>query len=551
MVEQTTQRTTSRARAIRHDCHGEECASGSRNNYYLGKHLTPDSYSNEQSYSIVRRRLINRAVLGWGVVYGFALSDARQHGRGGELDIGEGLAFDLGGRELIQTHETTVSIDNLLVLDGGIPKRADGDLNGRFEGLKCGADDCWLLSAHYAEKRIGHVTIKDPCRCDREEWDRICETIVYSLKLIKCDECCKPFECDLHCCCPSSHCCSEKDRELEECSERASKLHEEYADRRREYEEGSPAELARVEEEYEKRLDEEAEKRREIEGRRHARGGCSCICEHLTGIELSAECVRMTDVDDCTHADLGNGVALACVKLVKDECEKWSIGEIVDACGPRRLVKPNDLLFDLINGCDVTRIDGVGWWKWHRREQPVPFNRFLKALGGDGDVDQEEVPTEDFWVHFSRPVRADTLTRDVFTMAVMSDQTEGCWREYYRVPIVAVDCDGREKGDPPGTARRARIVVNGGWLSDGVMGRGSVFWHGDTHIEIEVRGDLIEDCLGQTVDANARGRSPFPTGSDGPGDTYISTFTVCRRPREPEPEPRQGYRSRRRTAEAA
>jgi hypothetical protein len=250
-------------------------------------------------------------------------------------------------------------------------------------------------------------------------------------------------------------------------------------------------------------------------------------------LPVGVSCVRLTDAGDCTEADFGNGIALACLSLKQDACEKWRIASVTDACGPRRLVKRNDLLFDLINGCDVTRIVEIGWAKWHRRHvPPVPFKQFAQALGWDETQPEcAEYPTVDFWVTFSRPVRADTVGPECFVMTVTSDQAEGCWRDVYRVPIVAVDTDWLtpEAGDPPGHVRGARIVVSGAWLRDGVLGDGSIFREGETGVEIEIRGDFIVDCLGQTVDANPRGRMPMPTGSDGPGDAYISTFTVAER----------------------
>jgi hypothetical protein len=553
MATQTINRDSPRLRSPRRDCCEEECASGSRNNYFLGKQLTPDSYLAEQHYSIERRRLINRAIHGWGVVYGFGLG-TREDDKSlapGEMVVRQGFALDLMGRELIQVCETRLSLDNLLVLDEHQkPLSTNGKLDDRLKDLFRGDEDCWLLRIHYAERKLGEITIQDPCRCDREEWDRTCETVVYSLERIDCEKCCEPWECDLECCCPPNRgCCGERRRKHEECACEHEKLSREFEERVGEFEDDDPG-FAAVQKEFEPRFVEVSKIEHSIPEKRHPRGGCSCLCEHLTKLKLGASCVRLCDVGDCTKADLGHGVSLACIKLGRDECGNLVIDSVLDACGPRRLVKRNDLLFDLINGCDVTRIVDVGWARWHRRVQPVPFDDFVTALGGKGDTDVEEVDTVDFWVRFSRPVRVDTLTRDVFTMVVMSDQTEGCWREYYRVPILAVRTS-EESDDLPGYAERALVVVSGAWLSDGVLGRGSVFRQGETHVEIEVRGDLIEDCLGQTVDANARGRSPFPTGSDGPGDTYISAFTVARRTREAEPEPRQGYRSRQRTTAAA
>jgi hypothetical protein len=538
MNTQTIKRTSGRARSPHRDCSDDKCPAGARNNYYLGKHLTPASYRLEQSHTFERRRLINRAIHGWGVVYGFALAVTAAGGKNrlepGELGIGEGLALDRLGRELIQMHGIALTLDNLLILDeDGRPVRVDGrDLDQRLDGLSCNPEQCWLLSAHYAEQKIGLVTLKDPCSCDREEWDQTCETIVYSLRRIDCDACCMPWTCELRCCCaPDTPCCEERGRDREELSRERRALAEEYEKRALEVRD-DPAALARLQAEYEPRFEELARRRITVEDKDHPRGGCACLCEHLTGLDFGGDCARLIDVDDCTHADLANGIALACLRLARDECGSWAIGTIVDACGPRRLVKRNDLLFDLINGCDVTRISEIGWAPWHRREQPVPFDAFVAALGWPaGDSGFEEYPTRDFWVRFSRPVRADTLTPDAFAVVVMSDHGDDFWRRSYRVPILAIDTDlvTPETGDPPGHVRSAKLVVSTAWLENMVNDADTIFAMGETRVEIEVRGDFIEDCLGQTVDANPRGRSAFPSGSDGPGDSYLSAFTVARR----------------------
>ena len=537
MDQIATKRTSSRARVAHRECHGKECASGARNNYYLGKQLTPDSYRIEQSYSIERRRLVNRAVHGWGVVYGFSLSTDDPGGHSGELLIGEGFALDRLGRELIQSNAAWLSLDNFLMLDGaGQLVRQDGSLSKRLEEQKCGDDDCWLLTAHYAEKTLDRVPVSDPCRCDRFEWDRTCETIVYSLKRIDCDDCCDPWTCELKCCCPpDTICCAGRKQQLEEVDGAIRVIGDRYDAEIAQIERDSPEKSAVLVKDLEKKLAQLLEQRNAIESERYARGGCACLCEHVTGLPVGGSCSRMSNVDDCTRADLGNGVALACVRLIKDRCDNWSIDSITDACGPRHLVKRNDLLFDLINGCDVTRIIETGWWKWHRRSvPPVPFKAFADALGWKGESEEAEYATRDFWVRFSRPVRADTLKPDAFAMAVMSDHSDDFWRTYVRVPIMSVETDR----DAQGFATMAKLVVGTNWLRDVVADRDHMFAQGKTRIEIEVRGDLIVDCLGQQVDANARGRSPFPSGNGSPGGSYFSAFTVARRVIRERPAPK-------------
>ena len=542
MATQTIKRNSPRVRSPRHDCCKEECGAGSRNNYFLGKHLTPDSYLTEQRYAIERRRLINRAVHGWGVVYGFALAMREDDGTlaPGEIRIGEGLALDVEGRELIQACETRLAIDNLLILNEDhktVP--ADDKLDDQFKDLFQSDQDCWLLRAHYAEKEIGLVPIKDPCRCDREEWDRTCETIVYSLEKIDCAKCCTPGRCGLDCCCPSDTGCCAADPRRKQIEERRDELIRKYQDRLSE-KEHTRSEIAKLEREYSDEFDKLAQEEMAIPVKPARRGGCSCVCTHLTKLKLGSDCLRMRDVGDCTRADLGNGIALACLKLGRDGCDRVAIQSVEDACGPRSLVKRNDLLFDLIEGCDLTRIDLTGWSKWHRRSSPaVPFEEFLEALGWTGESADEEYPTRDFWVRFSRPVRRDTLTPDAFVMAIMGDHEDDYWRRYYRVPILAIDTDkvAPEKGDPPDHVRSAKIVVWSKWLRNSFVDDDSIFGQGYTRVEIEVRGDLIVDCLGQQVDANSSGRVPHPTGNGSPGGTYLSSFTVGPRVVAPPPPP--------------
>ena len=77
-------------------CTDTSCDSGLRNHYYEGKRLTADVFRVEQKYIIERRRLLNRALHGWGVVYGLGI---RLHEP--RLHITPGLALDECGRELV------------------------------------------------------------------------------------------------------------------------------------------------------------------------------------------------------------------------------------------------------------------------------------------------------------------------------------------------------------------------------------------------------------------------------------------------------------------
>jgi hypothetical protein len=454
-------------------CGDEYCNSGRRNRYFPRKQFTADTYQVEQNFHQQRRHLLNRAIHGWGVVYGFALKMSAEH-----LEIGAGLALDACGRELVwigtQCAESQrIDLDDVLALDpagklvdaGDAHCRRPGDPSpwngGTFE-------DCWLLRVHYAERLIAPVAIKDPCQCDNQEWDQVCETVRFSLQRIDCSKCCTPATCELHCTCSHSYCCPEASQK--------------------------PAE----------------------------RGGCRCLCEHLTGLDPTPDCCTLTRAGKGWKIDLLHGVPLACVRLAPDKCRGWTIGAIHDDCGPRRLVKRNDLLFDLIRGCDLTHITRVSWEEMHRKT--VEFKTFKDFFGAP---DEKGAFLTRFSVSFSNSVQIATITPDCFSMVVYArDKREG-WGQTLRVPIVDVHHD-----DIVDThyARGATLLVDADWVR-GALDDVSEFEKFVSRVEIAVRGDYLLDCNGLAVDANARGLSAAPTGNGTPGDTFISTFLV--RPMKP------------------
>lgn len=463
-------------------CTDSKCESGLRNNYFEGKRLTADSFRVEQKYLLERRYLLNRAIHGWGVVYGYAIVATDDNGCGEPgLKIGAGLALDKCGRELVEVGAQIKVSDQLIVLDDeGKPiKNADAFAN-------TGANDCWLLSVHYAEQKTSPLKVEDHCRCEHQEWDNTCETVRYSLQQIDCEDCCRDFGCELECDCATGRCCEES-------------------------------------------ADPNYSSRQDAEVLPNKRGGCNCLCKHLTDLSLDAECGHWCERDEpCARVrvDVRNGVPLACVQIVPDDCGSWTFGTEVEACGPRRLVKRNDLLFDLIRGCDLTYIAEIGWKEWHRQLDPVPFADFSLAFGQSPDPDPVEFVTDKFFVRFSRPVVADTLRPDCFTITIWYfEHRDGSW-EGFRVPIVRVDTTNFDQNVPPGHVWGGTIVVDGSWVDDGLRGSARLFEVGETWIEVEVRGDFIVDCNGQTVDANAVGLSKSPSGNGTPGGTFLSTFHV-------------------------
>lgn len=501
MKSKNPNRTASPTRNAGAECYSDPpCEASLRNRYFEGKRLTTDSFRVEQEYMLERRRLLNRAIHGWGVVYGFGVK-----AKPDRLEIGAGLALDRCGRELLQS-ATQIAIEDVIWLNrqGAHVKRDE---------VEYSPQDRWLLSVHYAEQSIGPVTLTDACQCPRHEWEQTCETVRYSLQPVLPEQCCNAFDCELECECGTGRCCDEpvaSDKEIT--SQKQS-----YA--------------ALSAKDYDDPVTPSNDTKPTKSDSRHQRGGCSCLCKHLTEWETEAEWGSLCEINEpCGRAsvDPRNGVPLACVNLRRNECDRWSF-ENVDACGPRRLVKRNDLLFDLIRGCDLTRISNFGWKSWHRRRTPVLFADFAAAFGEVGKMEPEYI-TRDFWVEFSRPVRRETLGRDCFVMTVITAERDDGWWETFRVPIVRVEANDTE------FVNRATIVVDGFWLRD-TMGEGasSLFQGKATRVELEVRGDFILDCNGQAVDANAIGRSKVPTGNGTPGGSFLSTFLVAPAPAPDRP----------------
>lgn len=501
-------------------CTEPRCESGLRNNYFEGKRLTPDMFRVEQRYLNERRRLLNRAIHGYGVVYGYAIGvPASKYGersqRSTRFAVNAGLALDACGRELLQVQPYDLGIDNVIALDkAGKAITFKELLSQPSYGHNAEEPVCALLSVHYAEQQIDRVTVGDPCRCEFHEWDHACETVRYSVRIVPCEHCCTECDCELHCDCGTGPCCGSEDDEDDE-DDKDDKPEKTYkAD---EGEKGAAAGQA-----------SDGEKRECLPFKR---GGCRCLCDHLATLDPGSDCGNgLREIEGpCARlmVDLAHGVPLACVRLVPDLCGGWTFGDEIDTCGPRRLVKRNDLLFDLIRGCDLTRIDGVSWKDWHRKDKDyqVPFEDFSAKFGAPAYGQNEYVT--DFSVTFSRPVRLNTLLADCFAMTALSREREGNWLEVQRVPIVRLEPIPCEP-DVPKHVRGAKVVVAGGWVEDALRGRATVFFS-ETWIEIEVRGDFILDCNGQPVDANAVGRSAVLTGNGTPGGTFLSTFLVAAR----------------------
>jgi hypothetical protein len=187
----------------------------------------------------------------------------------------------------------------------------------------------------------------------------------------------------------------------------------------------------------------------------------------------------------------------------------------------------NDSLFDLIRGCGLTHIQDVSWRDWHRKRAQIEWADFATYFTTT-EYGPDSLLTK-FTVTFSGPVVIDTLRRDTIAITVQMVDGGTGWVRSRRVPITALDTKPSSQDLPPGTTNQFSVAVAKRWVRDEIdQGGESYLSERDFVVEIEIRGDLIEDCNGQTVDANSDGLRPSPSGNGTPGGTYFSSFKVKR-----------------------
>ncbi|MEA2942692.1 MAG: hypothetical protein QOD09_3221 [Bradyrhizobium sp.] len=504
------------------------CVSGSRNRYFPRKTMTADDFTREQAYAIGRRRLLNRAIHGWGVVYGLGVKLDGQH-----LTIDPGLALDRHGREVVVAVPHALRHTELFVRVNGQrdPSHAPKPTAGR-----------WLLSAHYAERPMDQVRLAEQCNdCGKPEWNRVCETAVFSLTAIDAKSCptAEPG-CPGDCGCPKQPARAIatdgytplepailvikpkealKEQALREPADNATA-----AALKEPTEKEDPANLQRIPAPVSDKLDPIPP---------YPRGPHSTLCcwSHHAHIEGDGSLCAWNQY--CVDPD--DPVPIACVTLVGfDKCGDPVFGEI-EECTPRRIVKSNDLLFDLIRGCDLTRIKAVSWADWALRDY-VDWSVFKDNFDRTASLPQQPLGClTKLQIDFSGPVQKSTITPDTVAITVVLHDSGTGWGQVLRIPIIGFVFGGDPNDD---TTRTARVVVRRDWVNGEISidandaDRSTKFEAGARRpewyprVEVEIFGDLILDCRGQPVDANSVGPRIVPTGNGTPGGTCRLTFRV-------------------------
>ena len=484
------------------------CSPGIRNRYFRGKLLTVADYEAEQRYAIQRRRLINRQMLGWGVVSGFGITPDQGEIGGRNVTIGEGVAFDARGRELVACEpvELREPTDMIWLTKGrcGLepgdpPKEPVQILPARDEAASAAAAEApaptdraqaaddgthYLLCAHYAERRIDRVVIKEGCGDPVCEANHICETVVYSLTAMA-D--CPPGLAS----CPASAWAP---------GPNGADIH-----KWERPEAGTPTLAA---------LGDRGPQRTLAKWSLDRSEGKAPCCEP-----------PLHRGRDGFAFDPEAGVPLACVTIAY-RCGDPYVAAVLDSVGPRRLTRPNDVLFDLIRGCDLTRIKDVGWRAFlGTADGRVAFEDYAAMFVGGRAGTRTPPPLDTrFWVLFSGPVQAASLSPHAITITLLHWDTDDAVRLMRRMPVTGIKVAPTLPGDPPGSTRAFVPIVHGNYWLEEIYSTASAYDEREgTIVEIGIRGGLIVDANGQLV---AAGGGYLETRPGWPGSDFISAFTV-------------------------
>ena len=326
-----------------------------------------------------------------------------------------------------------------------------------------GASPYYLLQAHYAERRQGPVRAGNICDCGKQEWNYLSETVIFSLL---------PLNDSMQLndvARPGCEKCG--------CAHNAGAAEDRYA----------------------------------------------CLCDWTMQKLATADDAGTWNGDVCYR--LGDPVPLAIVTVSFDHCNHARFDEPMDACLPRRIIKTNDALFDLIRGCDLTGIKNLSWAPWH--DTVVGWKDFedqFPPQSANPRGNRDKAVDTKFEITFSRAVNPDTLRASCVSFRVYVAEAAGGWLQLWHVPIAGLKV--RALDEASGLPTSAIIQVKSGWNDDEVWGASSVFGR-QTRVEIEIRGDLILDCHGQAVDATCAGPTKLPSSNGTPGGTFISTFNLC------------------------
>lgn len=190
-----------------------------------------------------------------------------------------------------------------------------------------------------------------------------------------------------------------------------------------------------------------------------------------------------------------------------------------EVCKVRPHVYRTPLLYELLNCCDVNlpRVRSVSWSPWLERgwDTAVPWSEFEHRMLSS---------TDGFIIWFTKPIALSTLhPGNILLAAVYKEERTDYWMAQ-RVPLQELRPLQRDGEYASGV----QLVPEDDWIAAEITGRRSTLFDG-AQFEVTVRGQLLRDECGQMLDAR-----PLDIHSDArcqgrPGGDFTTVFRVAPR----------------------
>jgi len=466
-----------------HPCHDHGEDPGVRNRYYRHKAMTAEDFRKEQDYMIERRRLINRAVIGWGVLNGglkvirskeCPADDNISSPAPVPVHVTQGVGLDQKGREI-------VVVEDSLPLTGQNTFIREAK---RFVDLHKGLEGKFVLRIHYAEEDVGESYLPSTDCFAKPERRYVRESVVFSLTSVES---------------VGEEGCDHSVKELVVIDRASLSL-----------------------------------KNSELLNKVGPEAGTECPqCANDEPCAPGVLDLRI-DLDDwnngapieagelCAKNGLRispEGLVLGVLEDVRFDNCSGVLATAIKCTDLRRIAKSNDLLYALQLGWNLTRITGISWWSEQNSATGVRrlADFISEAQGG-------------LTIKFSKPIKKFTkeCISVQFTTSVGADSG---WHHNYIAPICNIQSSQCKKF--------LKISFEDEWFKE-ITSPSSIFKHEGATVTIEIYGDLILDENELPVDANARGLGVpgikgFQTGNGTPGGTFRCSFKVG----QYEPQSRQ------------
>jgi hypothetical protein len=438
-----------------------------RNNYFYGKQFTVRDLFQEQSYFNEKRHLINRMVLGWGVVCGL---DVRWVKEKREFIVSTGMALDCCGREIIVCEPQPVPFEQY-------------DEQCRCAQEKPEHEGKFVLCLEYDDCNSEPVDLP-AVGCDdteRIEFNRVRDG--FKLRIRRWEDAC-PKHPDGHD--PHRVCLNRFKHDLHDKKDQAAEV---------------------------------VDHKCQTETIHHHL--CHDLKQSCPDCE-GCDCVVLGTIDVKAAKPLLNGPKPQVPKgKLKQEEQNYQQhqGEVkpepvdvyLDACTDRRLVYGNSLLYDLIycHHGDLPHIVDFNWRQPAGPKRELNWETFVDLM------------KKGMTVYFDQEMESASLNPQTFILSFLHEDPDSGNVFVKRFPAQRV------KSDVIDGCYTAAWLPDPAWFEDEVLGQKSQL-RGGVVVEITLRGSRIWDKDRRGLDG-AFLADKLPTGNGTQGTDFIDWFTVLPR----------------------